>query len=473
MSRSRASPHSATAQGIGPHSSGLSETVAPTTGRTSDIGTKGSVMRRRTVLAGMGVAGLLATGCGNGGSSPGAGGDVDISDTEMEAEIEFAIWESDFDWKSVIEGFNEKYPKVTVQMTSTPFKDFFTRLQTQASGGNLPDAFMMNGPNFQLYAGHDKLVSLEKVIEDGELDFANYPEAMGKLYTFEDSHYAVPTSYDSIGLWFNKKHFEKAGVDLPTDEWAWDDLHEASKTISEKLKGDGVYGFAGGAYNQELFYNLIFQAGGKVLNEDATKAEYESEGSREALQFLRDMVEDGSSPSIQTTADTSPDELFKSGKAAMVYGGSFRVAGYADSAVADDIQVVRLPQGKQRGVVLHGGAVVAHADGDEVDAATAFAVYTGTKEAQEIIGKAGASIPAFSGTEKGYIDAHPEYDLKVFPESAEEYGFEYPVSANTQAWLEVETDMVPKILAGDLGVDEGTKQLDEKIDALLAEGADQ
>ena len=430
-------------------------------------------MRRRTVLAGMALAGLTAAGCSNGGGGGGAGGDVDLSDTEMTASIEFAVWESDFDWDSVIEGFNQKYPNITVQMTKSPFKDFFTRLQTQASGGNLPDAFMMNGPNFQLYASHDKLVSLKSVVDEGGLDFANYPEAMGELYTYEDVPYGVPTSYDSIGLWFNQDLFEKAGVDLPTDEWAWEDLHDAAKEISDQLEGDGVYGFAGGAYNQELFYNLIFQAGGAVLNEDATKAEYSSSGSRKALQFLRDMVEDGSSPTIQTTADTSPDELFKSGKAAMVYGGSFRVAGYADSAVADAIQVVPLPTGEQRGVVLHGGAVVAHADSENRDAAAAFAVYTGTEEAQQIIGESGASIPAFQGTEQEYIAAHPEYDLAIFPESAEEYGFEYPVSANTQAWLEVESAMIPKILAGDLTVEDGTEQLDEKIDALLAEEAEQ
>ncbi|WP_193106109.1 sugar ABC transporter substrate-binding protein [Brachybacterium sp. FME24] len=430
-------------------------------------------MRRRTVLAGMTLAGLTAAGCGNGGGEGGAGGDVDISDTEMTATLEFSVWESDFDWDSVIAGFNEQFPNVTVQMTKSPFKDFFTRLQTQASGDNLPDVFMMNGPNFQLYASHDMLVSFEPVVDEGGLDFGNYPEAMGELYTYEDVPYGVPTSYDSIGLWFNQELFEKAGVDLPTDEWAWEDLHAAAKEISDQLEDEGIYGFAGGAYNQELFYNLIFQAGGAVLNEDATEAEYSSPGSREALQFLRDMVEDGSSPSIQTTADTSPDELFKSGKAAMVYGGSFRVAGYADSAVADALQVVRLPQGEQRGVVLHGGAVVVHAQSENRDAAAAFAVYTGSQEGQEIIGESGASIPAFQGTEQAYIDAHPEYDLAIFPESAAEYGFEYPVSANTQAWLEVESEMVPKILAGDLSVEEGTEQLDEQIDALLAEEAEQ
>src|SRR5699024_1060440 len=220
-------------------------------------GQKETVMRRRTVLTGLALSGLAATGCSDSGSGGGGGGDVDVSDTEMEATIEFAAWEADFDWESVIEGFNQTYPNITVQMTKTPFKDFFTRLQTQASGDNLPDAFMMNGPNFQLYASHGIIASFENAVEAGELDFANYPEAMHELYTYEDVAYGVPTSYDSIGLWYNEDLFEKAGVEVPTDEWAWEDLHEAAKEISEALGDEGIYGFAGGAYNQELFYNLI------------------------------------------------------------------------------------------------------------------------------------------------------------------------------------------------------------------------
>ena len=177
---------------------------------------KGTGMRRRTVLAGLALSGLTAAGCSSGGSGGGGGGgDVDISDTEMEASIEFAAWESDFDWDAVIAGFNEKCPNITVQITKSPFKDFFTRLQTQASGDNLPDAFMMNGPNFQLYASNDIIVPFDKAVEDGDLDFSNYPEAMEELYTYEGTPYAVPTSYDSIGLWYNEDLFERPASRSP------------------------------------------------------------------------------------------------------------------------------------------------------------------------------------------------------------------------------------------------------------------
>src|SRR5699024_9205635 len=83
---------------------------------------KRTALSRRTVLTGLALGGLTAAGRTD--SRPGGGReDVDISDPEMEDTIEFAAWESDFDWGSVIEAFNETYPNVTLQMSKTPFKD--------------------------------------------------------------------------------------------------------------------------------------------------------------------------------------------------------------------------------------------------------------------------------------------------------------------------------------------------------------
>ena len=225
-----------------------------------------------------------------------------------------------------------------------------------------------------------------------------------------------PTTRSASGT--TRTLFEKAGVDVPTDEWTWDDLHDASKNISEELADDGVYGFAGGAYNQELFYNLIFQAGGDVLNDDSTKAEYSSDGQPgRACSSCATWSRTAPRPSIQTTADTSPDELFKSGKAAMVYGGSFRVAGYVDSAVGER-HPGRPPAhrgpARSRPARRCGRRELGERRPPRRRPRSPYT--TGSQEGQEIIGSSGASIPAYEGTEQAYIDAHPEYDLGIFPD---------------------------------------------------------
>ena len=144
---------------------------------------------RRGMLAGaaaLGAAGLAACSGGSGG-----GGDLpDELDTSVEAEISFAIWDiaQRGAMEQIIEAFNKEYPGVTVNIAVTQFTDYFTKLQTQASGGDLPDVFFMNGPNFQLYASEGLL---QDVSELPGFDSSNYPESMNGLYTLDDVQYTA------------------------------------------------------------------------------------------------------------------------------------------------------------------------------------------------------------------------------------------------------------------------------------------
>ncbi|WP_446909783.1 extracellular solute-binding protein, partial [Klebsiella pneumoniae] len=70
------------------------------------------------------------------------------------------------------------------------------------------------------------------------------PEALVKLYTYDGKHYGVPKDFDTIGVFYNKKIFKDAGVELPTADWTWDDFHDKAKKISDWGKSKGIYGCA-------------------------------------------------------------------------------------------------------------------------------------------------------------------------------------------------------------------------------------
>ena len=80
----------------------------------------------------------------------------------------------------------------------------------------------MNGPNFQLYAANGKLAPITGEVEAGDIDPANYSEALNDLYTYDGTQYGVPKDFDTIGVWVNKALFEQgrrrrcpsAGLDL-------------------------------------------------------------------------------------------------------------------------------------------------------------------------------------------------------------------------------------------------------------------
>src|SRR5699024_1941677 len=142
----------------------------------------------------------------------------------------------------------------------------------QATGGDLPDVFWMNGPNFQLYAAEGKLQDLAGV---PGLDTSKYPQAMNDLYTLGDVQFAAPKDFDTIALWWNEELFERAGVATPEENWTWDDYAEAARGITDALGSEGIWGGCNGVENQAYLYALTFQAGGEIISEDRTTSGYD------------------------------------------------------------------------------------------------------------------------------------------------------------------------------------------------------
>ena len=96
-----------------------------------------------------------------------------------------------------------------------------------------------------------------------------------------------------------------------------DDVSEAAKKLT---KDDGSqYGLAvRNDNNQAGYYNLVYDNGGYIINEDKTKSGWDDPKTIEAMKTLEGWIKDGVMPSIETMSENGEDVLFQSGKAAMV-----------------------------------------------------------------------------------------------------------------------------------------------------------
>lgn len=106
---------------------------------------------RITVSLAVTATALVAlAGCSAPAGSAEADGDVTLT---------YAIWDQNQQpaMEQIAEAFTEEHPNVDVEIQLTPYKEYFTKLQTAVSGGAAADVFWMNGPNFQLYAGNGVL----------------------------------------------------------------------------------------------------------------------------------------------------------------------------------------------------------------------------------------------------------------------------------------------------------------------------
>src|SRR5690606_22824054 len=104
---------------------------------------------------------------------------------------------------------------------------------------------------------------------------------------------ALPFELELLGLYYNEKMLQDAGVSVPK---TWDELKEAAK----KLTTDKVAGLIippdKGPYFNFIWYPFMWQNGGNVISADGTKSEFDSEAVAEALDFWGSFFSEGYSP---------------------------------------------------------------------------------------------------------------------------------------------------------------------------------
>jgi multiple sugar transport system substrate-binding protein len=431
----------------------------------------GSTPRRLAlgIAAAVGLA-LLATGCSTSSGSTGTSSSAYKAPAkDTKADITYAVWDQT-QVKAIdanLVGFNKKYPNIKVTVNVTPFADYWTKLQTQASSDSLPDLFWMNGPNFQLYASNGKLAPITSEVKAGAIKPSNYSSSLDKLYTFDGTEYGVPKDFDTIGMWVNTALFKEAGVALPTKNWTWAEFSQKANAIRTALKSKGIYGITAGMDGQTTYYPTIFQAGGTVVSADGKTSGYGSAATANGIEFWSDLIKSGASPNTKQLTDTTGDQWFTSGKSAMYQGGSWARSELGASPVAKSLAVYPLPKGKVAANVIHGVSNVVAAKGKNLQAAQALQVYLAGKTAQTQQGDLGAVIPAFQGTQTAFAKSMPGVDLQVFLDEVS-IAKPLPVSKNTAAWNTLEANNLPGVFDGTSPLKPTLKTLSSQMTAALA-----
>lgn len=384
--------------------------------------------------------------------------------------ITYAIWDKNQEpgMRAIADAFTVKNPNIKVKVEVTNWDNYWTKLEAGATGGALPDVFWMHSNNFVKYATSGMLMDVTDKIKDSkEISLDNFPKGLVDAAIQDGKTYGLPKDYDTIGLWYNKTMFDEAKIAYPDGTWDWKKLQEVAKKLTNSSKG--VYGFAAPADAQQGYYNFIPQNGGNVISEDKTKSGFDSVETKEAIQFDVDFsLKDKTSPTQAQFAETSFAAMFQSGKVAMGLFGSWMVSEFkANDYVKANCDVAVIPKGTKKATVYNGLQNSAAAKGKNIEESWKFLEFMATKEANIIQAEKGAAIPAFNDTAQPWIDFSTEFNLKAYPEMLD-YAVPVPTSKTAAKWKEYENDILKKVWANELTVEEGCNQLAKKMNETLA-----
>lgn len=411
---------------------------------------------------------LVMMACFTALTSCGSSSENNTDNVESGNTIRMQMWNPN--QVAVMKEIAEKYKEktgVTVQIEETTFKEHFTKLETQAQGDVMPDVFIMNGPNLIKYASNGIIEPVEDHLKDLDINKENYPKALQDLYTYDGKLYTIPKDVDVTALFYNKELFDEAGVEYPTSEWTWDDYVKAAEKLTNKEKG--IWGTCAIPTNQEGFYNTIHQNGGYVISEDKTKSGYGEPEAIESIKNWVDLIKKGYSPDLATMVDTGTKDLFKAGKVAMVYAGSWRIPEFSeDENIKDKYDIQVLPKIKERLTVMHGLSYAISKNSKNMDEAIKFVKFLASDEVNNIWAEKGTVIPANLNVLETWKKSHIDKNLGAVADQLNYDTVPYPVSADTAVWNQYETDMVNDVFSLNKSVEEGMKELDKKMEEALA-----
>ena len=224
----------------------------------------------------------------------------------------------------MIDVFESKNPDIKIDLQITGFEDYFTKLATVIGGGNAPDVFEMNMENFLAYMLRGACADLT-----GLVDTANYSEGTLAAVSSDGKLYAVPMSFSTCLLFYNKDLFDQAGVEYPNDSWTWADIQAAAEKI--KALGDDIWGiYQPITYNE--FYKSVKGNGGSLLTPDYSAFTLNSAENVEVLDAMIKRVrgEERVMPTTEDMAGRGDWDLFQEGKLGMCITGIWAFATFTE-----------------------------------------------------------------------------------------------------------------------------------------------
>jgi multiple sugar transport system substrate-binding protein len=426
------------------------------------------------------ILSLVSAACSN-GTNNGANNTPDNSSNSNAGEtkdepkknvtLTYSIWDKIQQpaMEAIATEFTAQNPNIKVKVEVIPWGDYWTKMSAAAPAGTLPDVFWMHGGQFVKYATGKFLEPITEKVASGEIDLSNYAADLASIYTIGGQNYGVPKDFDTIGLAYNKELFDQAGIPYPDDTWDYAKLAEVAKKLSQPDKG--IYGFGAKLDTQTGYWNDILANGGSIVSDDLSKSGYDDPAAIEALQARYQMILDGASPTHQQMTDMESTEMFKSGKLAMIFDGSWRISDIDGSEIIKGKwDWAKLPTGKvKRGNIINGLGNVMSASGKNKEEAWLFLKFLGSQRAAEITAEMGAAIPAFNGTQEAWLTSRPHLNLKVFTEQVAD-AIPYPSgSLAYPVWFAKEPEIMSQAWGGAISVEEAAKKVAEMMNQAIAD----
>lgn len=297
-------------------------------------------------IATAGIAALALSACsGGGGDTPAP---TETLDTEKEITISFAWWGNDdraAKYEEAVDLFEAEYPNITVQTSFVAWDGYWTARNTEAAGGSLPDVMQMDLSYLRQYGSTEQLLNLDGQVGTA-LDIDGIDDSLLGSGQLDGSQYGIPTSTNTLALFYNPEILTQLGVEPLADDYTWEDYDEFLAEISAAGATADPVLYGGADYTATFWFFLqwLVQQGIEPFTEDG-KINFTAEQMTEWLALTEDLRADGATYPVERAKQLEPLGGFTVNESASEFSWDNFLAGYVADSGTESIEMLPIPTG--------------------------------------------------------------------------------------------------------------------------------
>jgi multiple sugar transport system substrate-binding protein len=318
-------------------------------------------LTRRALLGGLAAGSTAALfGCSGSGSGSGPKPEPAPTSTDItgKTNVDIYAWTNgptiDANFKKRVAAFNKEFAgKFTAKINFLPYDQYWQKIQLQYAARKPFDIYYWD---VQAYAHYKKGLIFDEqpvINQTPMVDPAKYPVKLYDPWKFDGKNlYCVPENVQTMAFFYNKTHFDEAGLDYPDATWTWDKVIETAPKLQKSSGGKVTrWGMDIGALGIWWGIQTLAWAAGTAFVDkplEPTKFQLTDPKVVESLRYVQDMMwKQHVAPRPEERAAVAQNNGgFASGAYSMIADGGWSIASFQQ--MKDDWGMTALPlyQGK-------------------------------------------------------------------------------------------------------------------------------
>lgn len=225
---------------------------------------------------------------------------------------------SDTMWNKFVSDFESANPNIKIDLQTIPWANRDQKMLTAFASGDGPDVVYLIPDHLSQFSYNGIIEPLDNLISSDV--WSQYEQNALQAVTVNNKKYGLPMLETVMAYYYNLDLLTKAGWDTNNLPQTWDDLLQMCAAVKANTKGYGVT-FEGGNVANMNFYPYVWQAGGDVLDASGNSI-IDSDATKKAMNFLKEVCDKGYTPSDSITATTEHDQMVIDGEFACMYEDS-------------------------------------------------------------------------------------------------------------------------------------------------------